>query len=257
MIYKRVAARLRAQDWVAIGIEIVIVIVGVFIGNQVSNWNQARLEKRQTQRMLIQLDPQLQTMNSYFSNARNYYATTRAYATTAIAGWRNEPQVSDRDFVIAAYQASQIFTFGTNSSSWSIILGADQLRNIDDPALRAELSVLMSADYSQIDQPAVDTPYRRNVRRIIPVEIQDEIRERCGDKQDPSKYYIMVLPANCSLDIPPRKAAEAAALLRAHPELMEDLQWHTAAIASFLSNTAVFENTTRGVQQRIRRLPRS
>ncbi len=32
MIYKRVAARLRAQDWVAITIELAIVAVGMFIG---------------------------------------------------------------------------------------------------------------------------------------------------------------------------------------------------------------------------------
>ena len=88
MIYKRAAARLRAQDWLAITIEVGIVIVGVFIGTQVSNWNQGRLEKRETQRMVTQLDPQLQAMRNYFSTAREYYATTRAYTTTAIAGWR-------------------------------------------------------------------------------------------------------------------------------------------------------------------------
>src|SRR5436190_1627440 len=101
MIYKRVAARLRAQDWFAITIEVGIVIVGVFIGTQVSNWNQERLEKRETQRMLTQVDPQLQSMSNYFSSSRVYYATTRAYATTALAGWRSDPKVSDHDFVIA------------------------------------------------------------------------------------------------------------------------------------------------------------
>lgn len=255
MIYKRVAARLRAQDWLAITIEIGIVIVGVFIGSQVSNWNQERLEKRETQRMLTQLDPQLQAMSNYFSSARDYYATTRAYATTAIAGWRRDPKVSDDDFVIAAYQASQIYTFGTNSSTWSTILGADQLRNIDDPSMRADLSFLMSADYSQIDQPAVDTPYRQNVRRIIPIEIQDAIRERCGDRQDPGNFLVIVLPAKCDLRISPPLAARAAALLRAHPELMEDLQWHTAAIANFLSNIVNFEITARNVQQKVKKLP--
>ena len=34
MIYKRVAARLQAQDWLAITIELTIVVVGVFIGMQ-------------------------------------------------------------------------------------------------------------------------------------------------------------------------------------------------------------------------------
>ena len=118
MIYKRLIARLRAQDWLAITIEIAIVIIGVFIGTQVSNWNQARLETRETQRMLTQLEPQLQLMTSYFGSARRYYATTRAFAATAIAGWRSDPKVSDGDFVIAAYQASQVYVFGTNGATW-------------------------------------------------------------------------------------------------------------------------------------------
>jgi hypothetical protein len=253
MIYKRLVARLRAQDWLAITIEIAIVIIGVFIGTQVSNWNQARLETRETQRMLTQLEPQLRSMTNYFGSARRYYATTRAYATTAIAGWRGDPGVGDGDFVIAAYQASQIYVFGANGGTWSTILGADQLRNIDDPALRADLAALMSADYSQIDLPSVDTPYRRNVRRIIPLEIQEAIRERCGDSR--TQDYSLLLPARCDLHIAPPQAARAAALLRAHPELMEDLQWHTAATANFLDNIRAFEVQTRNVQAKVKRLP--
>ncbi len=45
MIYKRVAAWLRGQDWVAILIELGIVILGVFVGTQVSNWNATRTER--------------------------------------------------------------------------------------------------------------------------------------------------------------------------------------------------------------------
>ena len=37
MIFKRAIAKLRAQDWMAISIELVIVIVGVFIGIWVAN----------------------------------------------------------------------------------------------------------------------------------------------------------------------------------------------------------------------------
>ena len=42
MIYKRFVANLRAQNWFAIGVELAIVVVGVFIGTWVANWNQAR-----------------------------------------------------------------------------------------------------------------------------------------------------------------------------------------------------------------------
>lgn len=250
MILRRLTANLRAQNWTAISIEFLIVVVGVFIGTWVANWNQERAAKVETRRMVTQLRPQLDTLDTYFRVARDYYGTTRAYATTAIAGWRGDRRVSDRDFVIAAYQASQILTLGNNGSAWSTVLGADRLRDIDDPQMRIDLSFLMSADYSAIDLPAIDTPYRHNVRRIIPVEIQDAIRAKCGDQPNPDYPSFTSLPAKCDLPIAPADAAKAAALLRAHPELLEDLQWHIAATAALMSNIIPFEAATHRIQRR-------
>jgi hypothetical protein len=251
LIFKRLVANLRGQNWSAIAIELAIVIVGVFIGTQVSNWNAQRLEKRETQRMLAQLKPNLNTLNDYYSTARDYYAITRRYAGTAISGWRGDPKVSDSDFVIAAYQASQIVGIGTNGSTWATVLGADQLRRIDDPEIRNHLSFLMSADYTNIDTPAVDTPYRSNVRRWIPIDLQDAIRSRCGDRPMPGKPLFTVLPATCRLTIAPGSSATVAAALRAHPELLQDLQWHMAAQAALLANLVAFEMTTKELQLRI------
>ena len=146
MIYKRAAARLKAQDWLAITIELGIVVLGVFIGTWVANWNQERVAKAETRRMVEQLAPSLRQLDAYFVATRAYHAVTRAYADTAIAGWRRDPRVSDKDFVIAANQASQIDSIGTNASTFSAVLGPDRLRDIDDPKLRADLSILMSAD---------------------------------------------------------------------------------------------------------------
>ena len=250
MIYKRAIAKLRAQDWLAIAIELTIVVVGVFIGTWVANWNQERAGKAETRRMVEQLKPSLNQLSTYFRSARDYYAVTRAYSGTAIAGWRADPRVSDADFLIAAYQASQINTLGTNSSTFSTILGADRLHDIDDTKLRADLSRLMSADYTQIDQVAVDTPYRRNVRRIIPVEIQDAIRKQCGDRARPDNLAIISLSRTCHLAISPVDARKAAALLRGHPELMEDLQWQIAATATFLENVVAFEDVVKRIEKR-------
>ena len=59
MILRRLTANVKAQNWTAIAIEFVIVVIGVFIGTQVSNWNQERVEKQATERMLEQLVPEL------------------------------------------------------------------------------------------------------------------------------------------------------------------------------------------------------
>ena len=126
MILRRLSANLRAQNWTAIGIEFLIVVVGVFIGTQVANWNQARLEKEATKRMLVQLIPELRAELAFFKNVETYYATTRRYADLAMAGWKNGGGMSDSEFVIAAYQASQISGIGINPDSWSLTFGGEQ-----------------------------------------------------------------------------------------------------------------------------------
>lgn len=252
MIYKRFAANLRAQNWFAIGIEFGIVVAGVFVGTQVSNWNAQRLERQETQRMLAQLKPNLQSLTDYYASARVYYATTRNYARSAFSGWRGEPGLSDADFVIAAYQASQIIGIGTNGSTWATVLGADQLRKIDDLAIRNDLSFLMSADYTQLDVPSVNTPYRQNVRRLIPDDIQEAIRGQCGDITPTSAQQLnFILPATCDLKIESGEAARTAAILRSNPELARDLQWHMAAQSALLSNMRTFELATEDLQRRI------
>jgi len=44
MIFRRIAQHVRDQNWTAIGIDCLIVVVGVFIGIQFGNWNEARIE---------------------------------------------------------------------------------------------------------------------------------------------------------------------------------------------------------------------
>lgn len=44
MLLRRVIDHVNAQNWFAVGLDFVIVVVGVFIGIQVANWNDERLE---------------------------------------------------------------------------------------------------------------------------------------------------------------------------------------------------------------------
>ena len=57
---KRITRYLRAQDWNAVAIEFLIVTAGVLMGIQVSNWNDARLEKARLNQQLASLRTELQ-----------------------------------------------------------------------------------------------------------------------------------------------------------------------------------------------------
>lgn len=46
MILRRVMEHVRDQNWAAVGIDFCIVVIGVFFGIQVANWNDARAEER-------------------------------------------------------------------------------------------------------------------------------------------------------------------------------------------------------------------
>jgi hypothetical protein len=240
MILRRLADNLRTQNWTAITIEFLIVVIGVFVGTQVSNWNEARADKAATERMLVQLIPELRAELAFFKNVETYYATSRRYADKAMTGWKNGGGMSDSEFVIAAYQASQITGIGINPDSWSLTFGGEQLRNIEDPNVRRNLEVVLTSDYSPVEFTAVATRYREQVRHVIPIEIQDQIREQCGDrnvKQD--GIYLIVLPARCPLTIDQTKAAATAAALRARPELVSELRWHLAAVATYMANAEI------------------
>jgi hypothetical protein len=55
MLLRRVIAHFRKQEWTAIAIDFVIVVIGVFVGIQVSNWNAARQMKAEQHSILVRL----------------------------------------------------------------------------------------------------------------------------------------------------------------------------------------------------------
>ncbi len=55
MILRRITEHVKAQNWFAIFLDFIIVVVGVFIGIQVSNWNAARGDRAKEAAYLTQL----------------------------------------------------------------------------------------------------------------------------------------------------------------------------------------------------------
>ena len=251
MIFKRFAANLRAQNWLAISIELGIVVLGVFIGTWVANWNQERAAERDIQTLLIELGPEMDRQKQTIQSTRAYFATTERYADTAQAGWRRDPKVSDTDFVIAAYQASQAAGLDSNGQAWTTIFGGEQLRRIKDPAIREPLQRLMTFEYALLSYRMMQTKYREDVRGIIPGDIQQEIRKSCDDRLEANNLTLL-LPPTCPIEI--SSAGAAAAALRAHPELVAELAQHQATVATQILNLNLFEAQVDALRKGIARL---
>ena len=53
--HRRLAALLRERDWLGVLVEVLIVIVGVFLGLQAANWNQSRQDRQEERRYYAQI----------------------------------------------------------------------------------------------------------------------------------------------------------------------------------------------------------
>ncbi len=138
-----------------------------------------------------------------------------------------------------------------NAQNWTLTFGGGQMRDIDDPTLRRNLAVILTADYEPVGFNAVATPYREHVRQVIPDALQQEIRNRCGDRnvwREGAQFFV-ALPRSCALELDPAQAAQAAASLRAHRELVNELNWHLAAVANYLTNVDGLEGQFRALDR--------
>lgn len=61
MLLRRVLKHVKEQHWTAIGIDFLIVVLGVFVGIQVSNWNEARIERELVRGHLSEIAEDLRT----------------------------------------------------------------------------------------------------------------------------------------------------------------------------------------------------
>jgi len=60
LLLRRVTLAIENQNWFAVGLDFLIVVIGVFIGLQVSNWNEARTDAVREQEILADILEDLQ-----------------------------------------------------------------------------------------------------------------------------------------------------------------------------------------------------
>ncbi len=76
MILQRLATSIRRQDWFTVLIETLIVVLGVFLGIQLGNWNEARNDRAREQEYYVQI---LKDLRSGVEMAQITFNTARIF----------------------------------------------------------------------------------------------------------------------------------------------------------------------------------
>ena len=100
MILRSVMKHVRDQNWVAVGLDFLIVVVGVFIGIQVANWNEARREEALGEAYLDRLSDDLVAMETYLEGTIGVMQE-RLVLTTGLLKAASKVEVDDDELTEA------------------------------------------------------------------------------------------------------------------------------------------------------------
>jgi hypothetical protein len=216
---------LSARDWWAVGIDLVIAVLGVFIGIQVSNWNDARGERAQAHEDRQRLIADLGSNQVDLANRLRYFRAVQGHAQATLAGLARPDAGSDQDFLVHAYQASQVLLADPKRVTYDEILATGRLTRLGDPQLRDAVGNFYVTMASALPFLNNVPEYREHLRRKMPGAIQIAIRERCPERYDylPDGTLLNSLPARCDPGLDPHAAVAASSTVRGMPGAAEDL----------------------------------
>lgn len=242
MAAKRLVARLREHDWLAAFIELVIVVAGILIALQVSNWNQERIDHARANRYYARLHADLMLDAATIDNAITFWTQVTRFGEQAMAFSEHGTLVEGSGWktLLAFYQASQIYPFELADTTFVEMRSSSDLSLIADEGLRERL-----ADYYRLtgnemrnDILRHNPAYRLQIRGLTPWHVQQYVWEHCFRQGEGAQQALV----DCASPISNDDAAAILESFRRDPTLLPNLRtW----MSQLQVSTIIVANTRR------------
>lgn len=258
MILRRFTLHIKEQNWFAVGLDIVVVMAGIFLGLQVTNLNEARIAGSATQTYYARLIDDLRAEETSRLTRITYYQRTKQHAEAALYALKQPDNTLGEQFLIDIYQATQIWPYTPQRTTYDELISGSIANAIPDATLRG----LLANYFVNLENSKVilqdRTPFRDNLRRHMPHAIQSAVRKNCGDRYDFQSNNILhlILPDTCDLTLDPFAISEAITALRSYGDLEKDLAHHLSDLDSKLTSLDAHLSTTRKVVKKLEEISR-
>lgn len=138
---RRIAGHLRNQHWVAIGIEFLVVVFGVFLGFQLTSWNESRQQAEFERAMLTRLGEEFRSVEIDLADVvERFDATTRSTRLILDTLRAGVPPDDEAAFRIALRDAQYIWDAPALSTTYQEFLAIGGLSRLHDSDLRKSLA---------------------------------------------------------------------------------------------------------------------
>jgi len=149
MILRRMAEAIRGQNWSTVALEILIVVVGIFVGLQVNDWNQARIDRVLESRYLERLQADLLTDLGRLDSSENL-ARVRMQQVKLLLDGIADPNVAAKqpnEFIAAAEKVSWASYRAITPNAYAELVGTGRTTLVRSESLRDALAEY----YARID----------------------------------------------------------------------------------------------------------
>lgn len=251
MLLRSITEHVKSQNWLAVGIDFVIVVFGVFIGIQVSDWNDNRKTVARaavlTERLIA--DFRREAWNVAF--VYQYNADVLAIAERTLRLLTADAEASNRDLLIYAFRASQFSRFTQNRGTYDELVATGGIGLIADDELRKLAEYYFNTRlFDDIQNTGIQSRYREIYRETTPRLIHREIREKCGDGANDGDVagdfssLKIVLDFECAPELPTATIDVAAAALRNNTAIVPALRLRIATLETELADIrGIFADT--------------
>ncbi|MBS0569780.1 MAG: hypothetical protein JSS28_04185 [Proteobacteria bacterium] len=241
---RRVIAHLRRQDWTAVAIELVVVVAGVFIGVQASNWNADRETNQKAAIFTERLKADLRVEAWNYEAQIGYNEQVLVNAKRAADALTGKTPLADEALLIAAYRATQFNGNSRRRATYDELTSTGEIGLIRDQSLRAlAMDVYTQPQIDQIDRHGQESEYRKAFRMAFSYQVQQALQDKCGDHVVVVGDYAGIaqsLDYPCTTGLDPATIAASAAVLRQDPRFTALLNLRITDIATDVSNLTVY-----------------
>lgn len=202
MILRRITKHVREQNWFAVGLDFVIVVIGVFIGIQVSNWNEQVALNAEKDRYLQQLSAEYRTIEAALEDHVADYRRSVGASAEVLDVLRGDAPVDEARLATDLLNTANFRVPPRSPPTLQELVSSGKVDLIDNHALRTEL-------LEAREQADVITRIYEQLRRGIH-DAEDELYSHVTLNNDFSDIEEGGLP---TYSFQPQTEAEIAAML--------------------------------------------
>lgn len=179
MLLRRITKHVQDQNWFAVALDFVIVVVGILIAFQITNWNEAQSDKKIARQYIERIQEDLLANQASIKSRVEYLEGIKSHGVRALSALDLPLEELGEAFLVDAFQASNTVATTLAQDAYDELLSVGAVNIITDVEIRQHLARFYQSNAGLQFLTRNVPAYRDALRSAMPYDVQAAIRTHC------------------------------------------------------------------------------